>query len=139
MKLENKKALIARTLNVGKSRVVLNLSRLTEVKEAITKQDIKDLFADKAISIKEIKGRKKIVKRKTRRRAGSVKIKVKTRKQDYVKLTRKLRAHLKYLKDRSEISQQDYTLFRKQLRTKEFKSLNSLKERIRGYSSEVKK
>jgi len=139
MKLENKKSLIARTLNVGKARIILNTSRLSEIKEAITKQDIRDLLADHAITIKEIRGRKKIVRRKTRRKAGSVKIKVNTRKQDYVKLTRKLRAHLKNLKDRSEISQEDFVLFRKQIRAKDFKSLNNLKERMKEYSLEVKK
>jgi large subunit ribosomal protein L19e len=131
MKLENKKALIARTLNVGKSRVVLNLSRLAELKEAITKQDVKDLLSDGAITVKEIRGRKKVVKRKTRRRAGSIKQKVNKRKQTYVKLTRKLRTHLKILKDQEKISKDSVRDLRKQIRASEFRSLAHLKERIK--------
>ncbi|MAG38432.1 hypothetical protein CMI45_03550 [Candidatus Pacearchaeota archaeon] len=131
MKLENKKALIARTLNVGKSRVVLNLSRLTELKEAITKQDVKDLLSDGAITVKEVKGRKKVVKRKTRRRLGSIKQKVNKRKQTYVKLTRKLRTHLKILKDQEKISKDSVRDLRKQIRASEFRSLAHLKERIK--------
>ena len=73
MNLEKKKMLAARTLGVGKARIIFNVARINEIKEAITKQDIRDLAADKAILIREIKGTKKKVKRKTRRRAGSIK------------------------------------------------------------------
>lgn len=131
MKLEKKRNLAARALNVGKARITFNTSRLSEIKEAITKQDIKDLKESGAIFIKEIKGRKKIVKRKTRRRRGSIKKKVKTRKQDYAILTRKLRAHLKYLKQNKKITQQEFIQLRKEIRTKAFRSLASMKEDIR--------
>ncbi len=59
MNLEKKKKLAARTLNVGKERIIFLKSRLEEIKEAITRQDIKDLHKDGAIIIKEEKGRKK--------------------------------------------------------------------------------
>ena len=139
MKLEKKKALIARTLNIGKGRIVLNTSRLAEIKEAITKQDIKDLFNDGVISIKEIKGRKKVIRRKTRRRAGSIRKKVKKRKKDYVRITRKLRAYLKALKNKSLITPDKFKLLRKQIRSKDFKSLGSFKERIKEISLEENK
>ena len=131
MKLENKKQLASRTLQVGKNRIVFNTTRLQEIKEAITKQDIKDLLQDKAITIKQIKGTKKIVKRKTRRRLGSVKRKVNTRKKDYMTLTRKLRTYLAHLKKTKQIKQEDFENLRKQIRAKQFKSLNQLKERIK--------
>ncbi len=131
MKLETKKQLAARTLKVGKDRITFNTSRLAEIKEAITKQDIRDLKESGAISIKEIKGRKKIVKRKTRRRFGSIKKKVNTRKQDYVIMTRKLRAHLSYLKKNKKITQEEFIQLRKQIRTRDFRSLNHLKEHIK--------
>jgi len=87
MKLEGKKELASRALGIGKKRIVFNKERISEIKEAITKQDIRDLLKDKAIFINEIKGRKKIVRRKTRRRAGSVKKKVNNRKRDYMNIT----------------------------------------------------
>ena len=139
MNLETKKRLISRTLSVGNSRIVLNRSRLAEIKEAITKQDIRDLLESKAISVKEVKGRKTIKKRKTRRKAGSIKKKVNTRKQDYVKLTRKLRRFLSSLKGSGRISQEDFIALRKQIRAKEFRSLSHLKERMKEKAEEATK
>ena len=104
MKLERKKALVARTLGIGKGRVYFNSQRLSELKEAITKQDIKDLLASGAISIKEKKGRKKIVKRSIRRRAGSIKKKPKKTKREYIIITRKLRTYHKSMKTKGQIS-----------------------------------
>src|SRR3989338_1059965 len=126
MKLNKKKELAARTLNVGKERILFNTQRLEDIKEAITKQDIKDLKAGGAIMIKEIKGRKKIIKRKTRRRAGSRKKKVNSSKQKYVKLTRKLRSYLSFLKSQNKISQEDFIKLRKEIRASSFKSLSQM-------------
>lgn len=128
MKLEKKRSLAARTLNVGKNRIVFNTSRLNEIKEAITKQDIKDLKESGAISVKEVKGRRKIIKRKTRRRAGSIKKTVKGGKRKYVILTRKLRAHLKYLKKNKKIKQEEFIQLRKKIRNSAFRSLDHLNE-----------
>ena len=128
MKLEKKKALAARTLNVGMNRIAFNTARLSEIKEAITKQDIKDLHNSGAIIIKHKIGRRTVQKRKGRRRAGSVRQKVKTRKADYVKRTRKLRAYLKNLKEK--ISREEFLTLRKEIRTSAFKNLPSLKERM---------
>ena len=130
MKLERKKDLVARTLNVGKKRVIFNSQRLSEVKEAITKQDIKDLLSSGAITIREMKGRKAIEKRKGRRRAGSVRKKVKNSKKRYMTLTRKFRSHLKSLKLKGKISQEEFLELRKEIRASLFKDLSRLKERI---------
>src|SRR3989338_6904131 len=94
MNLEKKKILAARTLGVGKERIIFNIERLSEIKEAITKQDIRELFNNKAIFVKEIKGRKKIEKRRSRRRKGSIKKTIKRSKEKYMILARKLRAYL---------------------------------------------
>lgn len=130
MKLEGKRQLVARTLKIGKGRIIFNTQRLSEIKEAITKQDIRDLKEAGAISVRDKKGRKKVVKRKTRRRDGSIKKKVKTRKRDYVIMTRKLRAHLRILKERNKISREDFIELRKEIRSKDFRSLAHMKERI---------
>lgn len=131
MKLENKKELASRALDVGKGRIAFNQERLSEIKEAITKQDMKDLKEAGAIMIKEKKGRKTNVKRKTRRRAGSVKKKVNTSKQDYVQRTRKLRAHLANLKKRNLITNDQFKQVRKEIRSSNFRSLAHMKERIK--------
>ena len=92
MNLRNKKELIARTFGIGKKRIVFIESRKDEIKEAITKQDIRDLVASGAIILKKIKGRKKI-ERKGRRSAGNIRKMAKKRKEEYVIITRKLRGY----------------------------------------------
>src|SRR4030043_717038 len=94
MNLRKKKALAARTFKVGVERIEFLEPRLEEIKEAITKQDIRDLYKDGAIIIKNVKGRKTNLKKKKKRTTGNVRKKVNKRKKEYVTLTRKLRKHL---------------------------------------------
>ena len=131
MNLTTKKQLAAKALKVGKNRIIFNQEGLAEIKEAITKQDIKSLHVEGIISIKPIKGRKKVVKRKTRRGPGKIKKKVKKRKQEYVKITRKLRDYLKQLKARKMLSRESYIMLRKKIRMREFRSKAHLKEYLR--------
>ena len=131
MKLENKKELASRTLGIGKDRITFNPSRLKEIKEAITKQDIKDLVSSNAILLKEIKGRKKVERRKTRRRAGSIRKKIKHGKRKYIILTRKFRSYLKQLRRKEEISEELYIKLRQEIRASMYKDLSHLKERLK--------
>lgn len=131
MNLLNKKKLAARTLGVGKERVVFSNSRLNDIKEAITKQDIKDLHADGAIKIKEISGRKKIVRRK-RKTPGKIKKRINKRKEDYVKLTRKLRDYVKKMLVQGKISKDNYKDLRKKIRNKMYRSKAHLKDSLEG-------
>jgi len=130
MKLNKKKELAARTLKVGKSRIIFNIQRLEEIKEAITKQDIKDLISSKAILIKEIKGRKIKPKRKTRIRQGSRRKKVINKKREYMIAVRKLRKHLVLSKKQGLISRDIYYKLRKEIRARTIKSIVQIKERI---------
>jgi len=131
MNLNKKKELAARTLKIGKERIIFVKSRLDEIKEAITKQDIRDLMKDKAIVIKEIKGRRK--KQKKRKRSpGNIRKKVQTRKKDYVILTRKLRTYVKELKEQGKISLEELRDIRKKIRNKEFRSKANLREYVGG-------
>jgi len=131
MNLRKKKELASRTLKVGKERIVFLKERIEEINQALTKQDIRDLFKEGAITIKEVKGRKTKIKRRTRRRVGKVKKRVGERKRTYIIITRKLRAYVKALKQRGEISNEDFYEIRKQIRNREFKSLAQLKEQIK--------
>ena len=72
MKLK-KRDLAAKTMKVGKDRITFVRARLEEIKEAITKQDIRDLVASGAIMIKPVKGRKTNVKRRNKRGTGKIK------------------------------------------------------------------
>jgi len=132
MNLGKKKSLAVRALGIGKKRIQFVQSRLEEIKEAITKADIKQLKEEGAIKIKEVSGRKKIVKRKRRRGPGKIKKKVSTRKQDYVKMTRKLRKHIKPLKESGKLSREDFIDIRKKIRNRKFNSLRNLRDYIGG-------
>lgn len=131
MNLGTKKKLAARTFNVGKERILFVKERIDEIKEAITKQDIKDLYKEGAIKIKEVKGRK-TVKKKANRSPGNIRKKVNTRKKDYITMTRKLRAHVKSLKSRGELSAEEFKEIRKRIRNKSFKSRAHLKDYVGG-------
>jgi large subunit ribosomal protein L19e len=130
MNLEKKKLLASRALNIGKNRILFNKERLLDIKEAITKQDIKDLLNDKAIYIKEIKGRKAKAKRKTRRRVGSKRKVFRNKKRDYVMLTRKLRKYAAGLMREGKLSVEKYKKVRKEIKAKSFRDKSHLKEHI---------
>lgn len=131
MNLSKKKELAKRTFGVGENRIVFVESRLNDIKEAITKQDMRDLRQDKAIIIKEKKGRKKVI-RKRRRSTGNIRKKINTRKRDYVILTRKLRKYVSEIKNQGKISKEEVNDIRKKIRNKTFRSKSHLKEYIEG-------
>jgi large subunit ribosomal protein L19e len=132
MNLESKKKLAAKALNVGTGRIKFDESRLDEIKEAITKQDIRDLHAEGAIKLREIHGRKtKEKKKQTRRKAGKRRMKVKGGKQEYVILTRKLRRYINELREQEKIDEDKYTSLRKRIKMKHFKSKRHLKEGLK--------
>ena len=131
MKLQNKKALASRTFKVGKGRIIFNQSRLSEIKEAITKQDFRDLKNSGAIFLADKKGRKKVVRKVKRRRMGSVKQKPKGGKRGYIIITRKLRSYLKFLRSNKKVSKEQYLKLRNQIRNKSFKDLSHFKEKIK--------
>jgi len=125
-----KKELAAKAVKVGKERIKSVNLRLDEIKDAITKQDIRDLVLSGAIIVKPVKGRKANVKRKNRRGQGKVKLKVNKRKQEYVKITRKLRKHVKILKEQGKITSEEGKQIRKEIRNKAFKSKSNLLSHI---------
>ena len=132
MNLSKKKELAAKTLGVGKNRVIFSTEGLAEIKEAITKQDIKSLYVEGIIGIKPVKGRKKVKKRKTRRGDGKIKKKVNKRKQIYVKITRKLRGYVMDLRDKGKIDRELYWDIRKKIRMRDYRSKAHLKEYLGG-------
>ncbi len=132
MNLAKRKELAARVLGVGKNRVVFVNESLPEIKEAITRMDIVDLHKIGAIKIREIKGRKKIVGRRHRRRTGKIKGNVNNRKAEYVIITRKLRKFVRGLVRTGKIDREKNREVRKQIRSRKFKSKRQLKESLEG-------
>lgn len=130
--LRTKKELAAKALKVGKNRIVFNAEGLSEIKEAITKRDIKDLKNEGIITIRPVKGRKKVERRKSRRGPGKIKKKVKHRKQEYVKITRKLRKYLMGLRDKGKVDRELYWDLRKKIRMRDFKSKANFRDYLSG-------
>ena len=100
---------------------------------------MRDLRGSGAIIIKEASGRKG-AKNKGRRGAGKIRKSTKTRKKDYVILTRKLRKHVAEMKRSGEITKDKLDDTRKKIRNKVFRSKAHLREHLGGMSNEnVKK
>ncbi len=131
MNLKKKKDLARKILKVGKDRIIFVEPRLEEIKEAITKQDIRDLQKEGAINIKEKKGKKK-VKRKKSRSIGNIRKKVNKRKREYIDITRKLRKYIAELKKQNKITKDEAEDIRKKIRNRNFKSKENLKDYIGG-------
>jgi len=130
MQLGKKKILAAHALGIGKDRVIFTPQNLKEISEAITRQDIIDLHNSGAIKIREISGRRKLVKRKNRRGPGKIKKNVGNKKREYVIITRKLRTFTKSLLRINKIDKVKYRKIRTMIRARRFKSKRHLSESL---------
>ena len=119
MQLKIQKRLAAQILKASKNDIWLDSSRLEEIKEGITKADIKSLIKDKAIKSKKSRGisrfraRKiKLQKSKGRRRGpGSIKGGKHARlskKRAWIKHIRIQRSFLQNLRDKEVINKSSY-------------------------------
>lgn len=131
MDLKTKKRLAARVIGVGLGRILFDEAKIDEIKEALTRQDIRDLVKSGAIRIKAIGGRRTRKKRKTKRRGGKIKKRVGRRKKKYKILTRKLRKTAKALKKAGVISKERYSKLMKEIKAKTFKNRTHLMEVVR--------
>lgn len=132
MKLDKKKNLAAKVLKVGKGRIVFVEPRLPEIKEAITKEDIRGLKKDGAIMVKEIRGRKGKPKRKAKRSMGNIRKKAKNTKREYMIMARKQRAYVAKLKEKKSLEREEIKDIRNKIRNRHFRSLAQLKDYVGG-------
>ena len=137
MNLRKKKELAAKVLKVGKGRIIFNQKSLPQIKEAITKQDIRSLHEQEIITIKQVTGRRKIKKRKTKRGYGKIKKMVQNRKEIYIKITRKLRRYIMGLRDNGTIDRELYKNLRKKIRMRDFKSKSHLREYLKQHEVQL--
>ncbi len=132
MKLDKKKALAAKVLGVGKGRIIFVEPRLNEIKEAITKEDIRSLKADGAIIIRETRGKKsRQNKKKVRRSPGNIKKNAKNSKREYMLITRKLRKHMYELRGKNLLTPENVADLRKKIKNRYFKSKAQLKDYLK--------
>jgi large subunit ribosomal protein L19e len=112
--LQAQKRMAAKVMDIGKNKVWFDPERLSDIKEAITKQDIADLIKDGAISkspvdgIKRRAGKRHLTRKRRgrRRRSGSIKKRIKV--DNYPSRIRKLRFYLKNLKKAKKVTTEQY-------------------------------
>jgi len=115
MKLNLQKKLAAALLKCGKKKIVFDVSRLDDIKEAITKIDIRSLISEGAIKKKpsnatsKVRARKIALQKRKGRRKGLGKRKGKKtarlpKKEAWINRIRTQRAFLKELKEKKIIT-----------------------------------
>ncbi len=119
MNLSNQKRVSADLLGVGKGKVWFDIDRLDDIKEAITKADLKKLIAEKAIQKRpdagnsRVRARKRIIQRRKGRQKGKGSFKGKAsamlgRKEKWMILVRGLRSFISELKEKELIENKTY-------------------------------
>ena len=138
MRFKIQKRLAAEILKCSKKKITFDKDRLSDIKEAITKADIKSLIGNKAISKKAGKhvsrARARVQlrqKRKGRRRGhGSKKGKRTSRlskKEKWIKTVRAQRDLLKELRNKEIISKSDYQMLYRKSKGGFFRSRRHIK------------
>jgi large subunit ribosomal protein L19e len=150
MKLTTQKRLAAAIMNCSPKRIKFDPKRLKDIKEAITKADLKTLITDKDIKRIPVKGvsRVRARKRAEQRRKGLQKgpgsKKAKrtatiTKKASWIKKVRIQRAFLKELKEKQIVSPATYKNLYRKSKGGFFRSKRHIKVYIQEHDLGVKK
>jgi len=143
MNLKTQRRVAAQVMKTGSSRVWFDPNRLSEIKEAITKADIRSLVKDRAIQprpetgISRFRTRKhKLQKRKGRRagqgsRQGSRRARL-PKKKEWMEKIRSQRKMLKELRDKGKITRQTYRNIRQKAKGGYFRSRRHIQLYLEG-------
>lgn len=145
MKLNTQKRLAANVLGISSKRIKLDPERLSEIKEAITKSDIRSLMREGAITsinkqgVSRSRARYKILQRKKGRRYGKGSLKGTSRarlprKTEWINKVRSQREFIKYLKQKGALSVYNYRLLRNKIKGGFFRSRRHVKLFIEEYN-----
>ena len=138
MKLKNQKRIAAQVLKVGKTSVKFDPERLSDIKEAITKADIRGLVSDNAITKKpsgsqsKSRLRKRLAQKRKGRQKGSGRKKGKktarlSKKAIWMVKARIQRSYLKELREKKLIEVKTYRDIYKKVKGNYFRSKNHIK------------
>ena len=121
MRLETQKRISADILGIGKKRIWFDPLRISDIQEAITRQDLKDLIKEGAIKKMPVQG--------VKRRSG------KTREGRYAKgrrrgmgKIRKMRKYLKMLRREGKINKTEHTKMRRLAKSGIYSNIHKIKE-----------
>ncbi len=138
MRLKNQKRIAGKVLKKGSKKIKFDPARLSDIKEAITRADVRALIIDNAVKAKPKRGTsrvraRKIItqKRKGRRtgkgsRTGSKTARL-SKKQNWMNHVRKQREFIKELRDKKKISTTVYREIYKKIKGGFFRSKNHVK------------
>ncbi|MFH1210606.1 MAG: 50S ribosomal protein L19e [archaeon] len=150
MDLKTQKRIAAQVMKVGETRVWLDPNRLEEIKEAITKADVRSLVKDKAIQARPERGisrfrirKHNTQKRKGRRkgqgsRQGSRRARL-PRKLEWINKIRSQRAMLIKMRDDGIITRLTYRTVRRKAKGGYFRSRRHLQLYLEGANLLLKK
>ncbi|MDD5253608.1 MAG: 50S ribosomal protein L19e [Candidatus Nanoarchaeia archaeon] len=143
MRLGPQRRLSANLLGIGKHRIRFNQDKLEEIKEAITKEDLRGLIREKAItkdkksSHSRSRARKILSQKRKGRRKGQGSRKGKfgariNRKETWMNKVRSQRDIIKLLREKKQISNKDYRMLYLKVKGGFFRS----KRHLRMYMEE---
>lgn len=136
--LTTKKRIASQLLKVGINRVFFDKERLTDIKEAITKEDMRGLIQEGAIKKKPEKGissfrskKRKTQRKKGRRqgpgtRKGRRKARI-PKKKEWMNKVRTQRKLIRLLKDKKLITSKTYNFLYKKIKGNFFRSRRHIK------------
>lgn len=138
MKLSLQKRLASEVLGIGENRVFLDPEKADEIKEAITRADIRALIAVGAIKKKPVvgtsRGRARKIqnqKKKGRRKGTSHRKGAKNarlgKKKKWMSKVRSQRNFIRYLKEKNKLSQTDYRKVYRMVKGGFFRSVSHIK------------
>jgi len=133
------KRIAASVFKVGQNRVWFDPSRINDIREAITKEDIRILIKEKAIKKKPkigVKRRAGKIRQKRKRKgrgrgAGRKKKIVKKKKKEYIIKIKNLRKYIKMLKQEGAINPKESKKLMNLAKAGMFKSKKDIKEKIK--------
>jgi len=145
MELNKAKELAAQVLKVGKGKVYINPKEVTKIKDAMTKDDIRGLIADRIIKKRQdnsqSKGRTRVLKDKKKRgrkkgrgkRTGTKKTRTEKKKR-WMNKVRAQRRTLRELKESNPeaVKEKNYSDVYKKIKGNFFKGKKYLTEYIEG-------
>lgn len=144
MSLRAKKALAAKVMETGVSRVRFDPERMAQIQDAITRENIRTLIRDGAIWAARVagvsRGRVRVRRARTisRGRGGGSKKGTKrarsSKKQAWVSRVRALRRYLRVLRDRGDLTGETYRNLYVQVKGGQIRSVRHLRDLARLHS-----
>jgi large subunit ribosomal protein L19e len=139
--IHKKRELASRILGVGVNRVRFEPDKLDDVADPITRENIRSLISNGSIWTAKVKGTsrgrtraKLVTKKKHGTGPGSKKGKKTARvgkKEVYVIKVRSMRRHLKILKERKDITNEQFWALYKKVNGAQVRSLSHLRELVK--------